>query len=71
VTVICEGGYTTSLPLKELLDDDVLPAYRFNDKPLEPEHGGPLRLVVPKKHAYKSAKWVRKLKFTAKQELGF
>jgi len=71
VTVVAEGDYTTSLPLKDLLDDDVLLAYRFDDEPLEPKHGGPLRLVVPKKYAYKSAKWVRKLRFTAEQELGY
>ena len=59
------------MPLKELLDDDVLLAYRLDDKPLEPKHGGPLRLVVPKKYAYKSAKWVRKLRFTEEQELGY
>ncbi len=71
VTVIAEGGYTTSLPLEALLQDDVLLAYRLDDKPLEPKHGGPLRLVVPKKYAYKSAKWVRKLRFTKEQEPGY
>jgi len=71
VTIVAEGGYTTSLPLQDLMDTDVLLAYKLNDKPLEPEHGGPLRLVVPKKYAYKSAKWVRKLRFTERQELGF
>jgi len=71
VTIVAEGDYTSSLPLKELLEDDVLFAYAFEDKPLEPEHGGPLRLVVPRKYAYKSVKWVRKLRFTKEQELGF
>jgi DMSO/TMAO reductase YedYZ molybdopterin-dependent catalytic subunit len=71
VTVVAEGNYTTSLPLEDLLDNDILLAYRLDDKPLEPKHGGPLRLVVPKKYAYKSAKWVRKLKFTEEQEQGF
>lgn len=71
VTVVAEGGYTTSLPLEDLLEDDVVLAYRLDDKPLEPKHGGPLRLVVPKKYAYKSAKWVRKLRFTEEQELGY
>jgi len=71
VTVACEGDYTTSLPIKELLEPDVLLAYGFEGKPLEPVHGGPLRLVVPKKYAYKSAKWVRKLRFTKDQELGY
>jgi len=71
VTIVCEEGYTTSLPLAELLDDDVLLAFGFEGKALEPVHGGPLRLIVPKKYAYKSAKWVRKLRFTKEQELGF
>jgi len=71
VTVVCEGNYTTSLPLTDLFDDDVLLACKLDDKELPPEHGGPLRLVVPKKYAYKSAKWVRKLRFTEEKELGF
>jgi len=71
VTIVAEGEYTTSLPLEDLLDPDVLLAYKFDDRPLAPEHGGPLRLVVPKKYAYKSAKWVRKLRFTREQELGY
>jgi DMSO/TMAO reductase YedYZ molybdopterin-dependent catalytic subunit len=71
VTIVAEEGYTTSLPIEDLLGNDVLLAYRLNEKPLEPVHGGPVRLVVPKKYAYKSAKWVRKLRFTEKQELGY
>ena len=71
VTIVAEGDYTTSLPLDELLGDDVLLAYGFEGKLLEPVHGGPLRLIVPKKYAYKSAKWVRKLRFTKEQELGY
>jgi DMSO/TMAO reductase YedYZ molybdopterin-dependent catalytic subunit len=71
VTVVAERDYTTSLPLEDLLGNDVLLAYRLDDKLLEPKHGGPLRLVVPRKYAYKSAKWVRKLRFTEEQELGY
>lgn len=71
VTVVAEESYTTSLPLEDLLEDDVLLAFRLDGKPLKPKHGGPLRLVVPRKYAYKSAKWVRKLRFTEKQELGY
>jgi len=71
VTVVAEGDYTTSLLLEDLLQDDVLLAYKLDDESLSSEHGGPLRLVVPKKYAYKSAKWVRKLKFTEEQELGY
>ena len=71
VTIEAEGEYSTSLPLQDLLDDDVILAYRLDNKPLEPKYGGPLRLVVPKKYAYKSAKWIRKLRFTQKQDLGY
>ncbi|MCX9075144.1 MAG: sulfite oxidase-like oxidoreductase [Candidatus Methanoperedens sp.] len=70
-TIEADGGYTTGLPLADLLEPDVLFAYRLDDRPLEPSHGGPLRLVVPRKYAYKSAKWVRKVVFTGEQELGF
>jgi len=71
VTFECDDGYTTSLPLSELLGDNVLLAYKLNDKPLPQERGGPLRLIIPSKYAYKSPKWIRKIKFTSKQELGY
>ena len=71
VTVECDGGYTTSLALEDLTQEDVLLAWGLDGQDLTPAHGFPLRLVVPKKYAYKSAKWVRKIKFTAEQELGY
>jgi DMSO/TMAO reductase YedYZ molybdopterin-dependent catalytic subunit len=71
VMVHCEAGFTTSLPLEVLMDDDVLLAYRYDDLPLTPEHGYPLRLVVPKKYFWKSAKWVRGLELLAQDRLGF
>jgi DMSO/TMAO reductase YedYZ molybdopterin-dependent catalytic subunit len=71
VVVLCDGGYTTNLPLDEFLDDDVLLAYRHDGKDLEPDHGWPLRLVVPKLYAWKSAKWVRAIEFTARDRRGF
>lgn len=67
----CGDGYTTSLPLTDLLNDDVLLAFKFNDKLLEPENGAPLRLIVPSKYAYKSAMWVRRITFTSKPSLGY
>lgn len=70
-TIECDGEYTTSLPLAELIEPDVLLAYIFNGEALEPAHGGPLRLVVPKKYAYKCAKWVRRVVFTQEQQPGF
>lgn len=67
----CGDGYTTSLPLTDLLDNDVLLAYRLNDRPLEPENGAPLRLIAPKKYAYKSAMWVQRITFNVKHVLGY
>ncbi len=71
VVVHCEQGFTTNLPLEVLMDDDVLFAYRYGDAPLTPEHGYPLRLVVPKRYFWKSAKWVRGLELIAQDRLGF
>jgi len=71
VFVLCDGGYTTNLPLDEFLEDDVLLAYRHDGKDLEPDHGWPLRLVVPKLYAWKSAKWVRAIEFCAADRRGF
>jgi DMSO/TMAO reductase YedYZ molybdopterin-dependent catalytic subunit len=67
----CEQGYTANIPLEVLLDDDVLLAYRYEGKELTPEHGYPLRLFVPKKYFWKSAKWLRGLEFMAQDKLGF
>jgi DMSO/TMAO reductase YedYZ molybdopterin-dependent catalytic subunit len=63
--------YTTSLPLDDLTRDDVLLAYRLDDEELPLVHGGPLKLVVPHRYAYKSAKWVRGIKFIEENELGY
>jgi DMSO/TMAO reductase YedYZ molybdopterin-dependent catalytic subunit len=71
VFVRCDGGYTTNLPLQELLGDDVMLVYRHDGKDLTPEHGWPLRLVVPKLYGWKSAKWVRSLEFLARDRRGF
>jgi DMSO/TMAO reductase YedYZ molybdopterin-dependent catalytic subunit len=67
----CGEGYTTSLPLGVLLDEDVVLAHRLDGQPLPAEHGGPLRLVVPKRYAWKSAKWVRQIDLLEKHELGY
>lgn len=69
--IVAEGDYTTNLPLAELAADDVLLALRFNGRALGPEHGGPVRLLVPRKYAYKSAKWVRGFRLLCCEELGF
>jgi DMSO/TMAO reductase YedYZ molybdopterin-dependent catalytic subunit len=64
-------GYTANLPLEALMDDDVLLAYKHDGHDLEAIHGGPLRLVVPKRYGWKSVKWLRTLYFRAQDEPGF
>ncbi|HUI43172.1 MAG TPA: sulfite oxidase-like oxidoreductase [Terriglobia bacterium] len=71
VLVHGEGEYTTNVPLADLLDENVLFADRHDGAPLAPEHGGPLRLVVPKLYGWKSAKWVRSLEFLSRDEAGY
>ncbi len=71
VTIGCDGGYTTSLLLQELMEPDAMLAWGLDGEPLAPEHGFPLRLVVPHKYAYKSAKWVRRIRFTYERETGY
>ncbi|MCW3996434.1 MAG: molybdopterin-dependent oxidoreductase [Candidatus Bathyarchaeota archaeon] len=71
VTFESADNYVTSLYREELAGDDVLLAYKLNDKPLEEGLGYPMRLVVPNKYAYKSALWVVRLRFTRNKELGF
>jgi len=66
-----EQGYTANLPLAILDDDDVLLADTFGGEPLELEHGWPLRLLVPKRYFWKSAKWIRGLEFVDHDILGF
>ena len=67
----CYGGYSTNVALDVLLDDDVLFAHSHDGAPLTPEHGGPMRLVVPKRYGWKSAKWVNGIEFMAEDEPGF
>lgn len=67
----CEGGYTTNVPLENMLDEDVLLAYRLDGADLSPEHGWPLRLIVPSLYAYKCAKWIRALELTIEDRPGY
>nr|MBN1229329.1 sulfite oxidase-like oxidoreductase [Anaerolineae bacterium] len=67
----CAYGYTTSLPLEAMLDDDVLLACRYDGKFLEPDHGYPLRTLVPQRYFWKSAKWLEGIEFVAEDRLGF
>jgi DMSO/TMAO reductase YedYZ molybdopterin-dependent catalytic subunit len=65
------GGYTTNVPLEDLVDGQAWVAYEFDGEPLEPEHGGPARLLVPHLYFWKSAKWVRGLRLMDHDEPGF
>lgn len=71
VVIHSADSYTTNLPLAALLDADVLFAHTFDGKPLLKEHGGPVRLVVPKRYFWKSAKWVTAVSFHETDQPGF
>ncbi len=71
VLVHAYGGYTTNLPLEDLLDGQAWIAYRYDGADLAAEHGGPARLLVPHLYLWKSAKWVRGLELTLQDEPGF
>jgi len=71
VTAFCEGGYTTNLPLEEVTGGKAWIALAYDGEPLDPEHGGPARLLVPHLYFWKSAKWVRGLTLHVEDEPGF
>jgi DMSO/TMAO reductase YedYZ molybdopterin-dependent catalytic subunit len=66
-----DGGYTTNLPLEVVMDDDVLLAHSYDGRPLEADHGAPLRLLVPKRYFWKSAKFLRKIEVLDEDRMGF
>ena len=65
------GGYTTNVPMEDLRGGKAWVAFEFDGEPLDPEHGGPARLLVPHLYFWKSAKWVRRLTVTAQDQPGF
>jgi DMSO/TMAO reductase YedYZ molybdopterin-dependent catalytic subunit len=71
VMAYSDGGYTANMPLEVILDDDVLVAHTYDGKPLEPDHGAPLRLLVPKRYFWKSAKFLRRLEVMSADRMGF
>jgi DMSO/TMAO reductase YedYZ molybdopterin-dependent catalytic subunit len=71
VTAFCDGGYTTNLPLEDVTGGRAWVAFGYDGEPLEPEHGGPARLLVPHLYFWKSAKWVRGLRLMEEDEPGF
>jgi DMSO/TMAO reductase YedYZ molybdopterin-dependent catalytic subunit len=71
IMAFSDGGYTTNLPLADVTDGKAWVAFAFGGAPLEPEHGGPARLLVPHLYFWKSAKWLRGLRLMAEDEPGF
>jgi DMSO/TMAO reductase YedYZ molybdopterin-dependent catalytic subunit len=71
VTAWCDGDYTTNLALEDLVDGRAWVVHSYGGEPLEAEHGGPVRLLVPALYLWKSAKWLRGLAFTVQDEPGF
>ncbi len=71
VMVHCFGGYTTNVPLDDLMRENVLLACKHDGEDLPLAHGGPCRLVVPHLYFWKSAKWVRGIEFLTKDKPGF
>ena len=71
VLAFSDSGYTTNLPLQDLLNGQAWIAFEYDGQPLDPEHGGPARLLVPHLYFWKSAKWVRGLRLMSEDEPGF
>jgi DMSO/TMAO reductase YedYZ molybdopterin-dependent catalytic subunit len=71
VVAHAEQGFTANVPLAALEDEHALLAYEADGEPLTPEHGWPLRLVIPSKYFWKSAKWLRGLELAAVDKPGF
>jgi DMSO/TMAO reductase YedYZ molybdopterin-dependent catalytic subunit len=71
ILAFCDGGYTTNLPIADVTDGQAWVAYEYDGGPLDPEHGGPARLLVPHLYFWKSAKWVRGVELLDNDEPGF
>jgi DMSO/TMAO reductase YedYZ molybdopterin-dependent catalytic subunit len=71
VSAFSDGGYTTNLPLEDVMGGKAWVAYAYGEAPLEAEHGGPARLLVPHLYFWKSAKWVRGIELRLEDEPGF
>lgn len=71
VLAFSDGGYTTNLPRADVTGGKAWVAFDYDTEPLDPEHGGPARLLVPHLYFWKSAKWVRGLELRAENTQGF
>ena len=64
-------GWTTNVPIEYFLKEDSLFAFMHDGAPIPPEHGGPVRLIIPQLYAWKSAKWVKGVRFLSEDQAGF
>ena len=71
ITAFSDGGYTTNLPLDDITGGKAWVVYEYDGQPIHPEHGGPVRLLVPHLYFWKSAKWVRGIRLEDEQHPGF
>jgi DMSO/TMAO reductase YedYZ molybdopterin-dependent catalytic subunit len=71
VSAWCDGDYTTNVPLEDLVGGRGWVVHTYDGEPLDPEHGGPARLLVPHLYFWKSAKWLRRLTLTVEDQPGF
>jgi DMSO/TMAO reductase YedYZ molybdopterin-dependent catalytic subunit len=70
-TQVSYGGYTTNLPLEDLMDGKAWIVYEYNGEALPPEHGGPARMLVPHLYFWKSAKWIKEIRLETEDHPGF
>lgn len=71
VMIYCYDGYNTNLSIEVMMQSNVILATHYNGAPLEPDHGGPMRLVIPNRYGWKSAKWVNGIELMQEDRLGF
>ena len=71
VYITGHDGYSTNLKIQECMDDDVLIVHHWNGIPLPREHGGPARMITPRKYAWKGSKWIKGIEFLDRDQLGF
>lgn len=71
IVAYCDGGYTTNLPIEHVTGGKAWIAFNYGDEPLDPEHGGPARLLVPHLYFWKSAKWIRRIDLVDRDHPGF
>jgi DMSO/TMAO reductase YedYZ molybdopterin-dependent catalytic subunit len=71
--ILCHGydKYTTNISLTEALKEDVLLVHTADNKPLERDHGGPVRMITPQLYAWKGSKWISRIEFLSYNKLGF